>query len=118
MTRSKCSDNLGKKTTGELHKKDAAKASGASAVGTHKATKTMKTNTAMMTPVTKHRKKNAGTDPPFVDPPDNAYTPYFIVFEDKTAPNFTAVKDLVLSKAYAEMSEDPTVGTDQTAETF
>ncbi len=32
--------------------------------------------------------------------------------------NFTAVEDLVLCKAYAAMSEDPTVGTDQTANIF
>ncbi len=33
-------------------------------------------------------------------------------------PNFTAVEDLVLCKAYGAVSEDPTVGTDKTAETF
>ena len=33
-------------------------------------------------------------------------------------PDFTAVEDLVLCKAYAAVSEDPNVGTDQTAETF
>ena len=39
-------------------------------------------------------------------------------FEGKRAPNFTTVEDLVLCPSYAAVSEDPTVGTDQTAETF
>ena len=53
--------------------------------------------------------------PLFVDPPDDAYTPYFKEFEGKRAPNFTAVEDHVLCKAYAAVSEDPAAGTDQTA---
>ena len=118
MACSKRSNNFGKKTMGKSHKKDAVKANGASAVGARKATKTTKTNTAMMTPVMKHRKKNAGTDPLFINPPDDEYTPYFKEFEGMRAPIFTAVEDLVLCKAYAAVSEDPTVGTDQTAETF
>jgi hypothetical protein len=68
--------------------------------------------------VTKRRKKNSDANPLFVDPPDDAYAPYFKEFEGKRAPNFTTVEDLVLCKSYAAVSEDPTVGTDQTAETF
>ena len=67
-----------------------SKANGASAVGACKQTKT---NIAIATPVTKHKKKNAGSDPLFVDPPDDAYTPCFKEFEGKRAPNFTAVED-------------------------
>ena len=101
-----------------MHKKDAAKAKGSSAVGARTAMKTSKNTPAMMTPVMKHRKKNARTDPLFVEPHDDAYTSYFKELEVKRAPNFTAVEDLVLCKAYKAVSEDPTVGTDQTAETF
>ena len=72
----------------------------------------------MTTPVTKLRKKNTGTDPEFVDPPDYANAPYFKGFEGKRAPNFTVVEDLVLCKTYAAVSEDPTAGMGQTAETF
>ena len=72
----------------------------------------------MMTPVTKHMKKNTGTDPLFVDPPDDEYAPYFKEIEGKRAPNFTAVEDLVLCKAYTAVSEDCNVGADQTAEIF
>jgi hypothetical protein len=68
--------------------------------------------------VTKRKKKNSDANPLFVDPPDDAYAPYFKEFEGKRAPNFTTVEDLVLCKSYAAVSEDPTVGTDQTAETF
>ena len=68
--------------------------------------------------MTKRRKKNSDADPLYVDPPDDAYAPYFKEFEGKMAPNFTAVEDLVLCKSYAAVSKDPTVGTNQTAETF
>ena len=108
-------DSGQKKTTGKAQKNDAAKTNGASAIGACKQTKT---NTAIVTPVTKHKKKNAGSDPLFVDPPDYAYAPYFNKFEGKRAPNFTAVEDRVLCKAYAAVSKDPIVGTDQTAESF
>ena len=107
-----------RKTTGKAQKKDAAKTNGASAVGARKATKTTKTNAAMMTPVMKHRKKKAWTDPLFVDTPDDVYASYFKEFEDKRVSSFTSVDDLVLCKAYAAVSEDPTVGTNRTAETF
>ena len=100
---------------GKVQKKDSAKANRASAVGACKQTKT---NTAIVTSMTKCKKKNAGSDPFFVDPPDDTYAPYFKEFEGERAPNFTAVEDLVLCKAYAAVSDDPTVGTDQTAETF
>ncbi len=56
--------------------------------------------------------------PFFVDPPDDVFAPYFEEFQSKRAPNFTAVEDLILCKAYAAVSEDPTIGTDQTVETF
>ncbi len=52
------------------------------------------------------------------NPPDDAYVPYFDKFQTKLAPNFTSVEDLILCKLYAAVSEDPTVGTDQTVETF
>ncbi len=99
----------------KAQKEDAAKAHGASAVGACKQTKT---KAAIVTPTTKRKKKNAGSDPLFVDPPDDADAPQFKEFRGKRAPNFNAVEDLVLCKAYAAVSEDPTVGTDETAETF
>ncbi len=108
-------DSEQKKTMGKAQKKDAAKTNGASAVGACKQTKT---NAAMVTPMTKPKKKNTGSGPLFVDPPDDAYAPYFKEFEGKRAPNFTAVEDLVLCRAYTAVSKDPTVGTDQSAETF
>ncbi len=80
--------------------------------------KTMKNTAAMMTSVMRHRKKNDGIDPLFVDPCDEAYAPYFKEFDGQRAPNFTAVEDLVFYKACAAVSEDTTVGTNQTAETF
>ena len=59
MAHSKCRKSLGKKKMmGELHKKDATKANGASVVGAHKATKTTQNIAAMMAPVMKLRKKN------------------------------------------------------------
>ncbi len=116
MARSSIGDDSGKKgASGESQRKVAPKAKGASAVGTRKSTKKAGSIT---TPVTKRRKKNSDADPLFVDPPDDAYAPYFKEFEGKRAPNFTTVEDLVLCKSYAAVSEDPTVGTDQTAETF
>ncbi len=54
--------------------------------------------------ITKRRKKR---HPLWVNPPNNAYTPYFEEFQTKQAPNFTLVEDLVVT-------EDPT----QTVETF
>ncbi len=111
MAHSKC-DSMHKKRMDKGQKKDAAKANGASAVGVHKQTKT---NAAIATSVMKCKKKNAGSDPLFVDPPDDAFASYFEEFEGKRASNFTAVEDLVLCKAYTAVSEDPTVGTDQTA---
>ena len=63
-----------KKTMGKVQKKDAAKANGASVV---RALKETKTNADIVTPVTKLKKKNAGSDTCFVDPPDDAYTPHF-----------------------------------------
>ena len=108
-------DSGQKKTMGKAQKKDAAKTNGTSAVGACKQTKT---KAAIVTPTTKRKKMNAGSDPLFVDPPDDAYAPYSKEFEGKRALNFTAVEDLVLCKAFAEVSEYPTVGTDQTAETF
>ena len=116
MARSSIGDDSGKKgASGESQRKVAPKAKGASAVGTRKSTKKAG---SIATPVTKRRKKNSDADPLFVDPPDDAYAPYFKEFEGKRAPNFTTVEDLVLCKSYAAVSEDPTVGTDQTAETF
>ena len=67
--------------------------------------------------ITKRRKKGTGTDPLFVDPPDDIYAPYFEEFKSKCSPNFMAVEDLILCKAYA-VSKDPAVGMDQTVETF
>ena len=61
-----------KKTMSKAQKKNAAKANGASAVGECKHTKT---NTTIATPVIKRKKKNAGSDPLFVDPPDDADAP-------------------------------------------
>ena len=116
MARSNCGDDSGKKgASGESQRKGAPKAKGASAAGAHKS---MKKTASITTPVAKRRKKNSETNPLFVDPPDDAYTPYFKEFEGKRAPNFTAVEDLVLCKSYTSVSKDPTVGTDQTAETF
>ena len=94
MAHSKCGSGH-KKTTSKAQKKDATKANGASAVGARKQTKT---NAAIATPMTKHKKKNAGSDPLFVDPPDDAYTPYFKEFEGKRAPNVTAVEDLLCAR--------------------
>ena len=96
-------DSWNKKTTSKVQKKNAANANGASAVG---ACKESKTNTAIATPITKRKKKTAGSDHLFVDPPDDAYAPYFKEFEGKRAPNFTAVEDLVLCKTYAAESEN------------
>ena len=116
MARSSTGDDSGKKgASGESQRKGAPKAKGASAAGARKSTKKAG---SIATPVTKRRKKNSDADPLFVDPPDDAYAPYFKEFEGKRAPNFTTVEDLVLCKSYAAVSEDPTVGTDQTAETF
>ncbi len=103
MAHLKCNSGH-KKTTGKVQKKDAAKANDASVVGAYKQPKT---NAAIVTPMTKHKKKNAWSDPLFVDPPDDAYTPYFKEFEGKRAPYyFTAVEDLVLCKTYAAESEN------------
>ena len=129
MARSNCGDGSGKKgDSGNSQRKGAPKAKGASAAGARKYTKKAASNTtpvtstknatSITTPVTKRRKKNSDANPLFVDPPDDAYAPYFKEFEGKRAPNFTTVEDLVLCKSYAAVSEDPTVGTDQTAETF
>ena len=116
MARSNISNDSGKKgASGESQRKGAPKAKGESALGTRKSTEKAG---SIATPVTKRRKKNSDADPLFVDPPDDAYAPYFKEFEGKRAPNFTTVEDLVLCKSYAAVSEDPTVGTDQTAETF
>ena len=116
MAHSNCGNGLVKKgESGESQRKGAPKAKGASAAGTRKSTKKAGSIT---TPITKRRKKNSDADPLFVDPPDDTYAPYFKEFEGKRTPNFTAVKDLVLCKSYAAVSEDPTVGTDHTAETF
>ncbi len=52
------------------------------------------------------------------NPPDDVYAPYFEEFQSKRSPNFTTVEDLILFKSYAAISEDPTVGTDQTVGTF
>ena len=116
MARSNIGDDSGKKgASGESQRKGAPKAKGASAAGARKSTK----NTAsIVTPLTKRRKKNSETNPLFVDPPDDAYAPYFKECGGKRAPNFTAQEDLVLCKSYAAISKDPTVGTNQTAKTF
>ena len=111
-----CGNDSGKKgASGESQRKGAPKAKGASAAGARKSTKKA---ASIVMPVTKRRKKNSDTDPLFIDPPDDAYAPYFKEFEGKRAPNFTAVEDMVLCKSYAAVSKNPTVGTDQTAETF
>ncbi len=68
--------------------------------------------------ITKRKKKGEDADPLYVDPPDDVSAPYFEEFASKWAPNFTAVEDLVLCKAYTAVSEDPTVGMDQTVETI
>ncbi len=116
MARSNCGNDSGKKgDSSKSQRKGAPKAKGASAAGAHKSTKKA---TLITTPMTKRRKKNSDANPLFVDPPDDAYAPYFKEFDGKMAPNFTTVEDLVLCKSYAAVSEDPTVGTDQTAETF
>ena len=116
MAHSNCGDGMGKKgKSGESQRKGAPKAKGVSAVGACKSTKKA---ALITTPMTNGRKKNSETNPLFVDPPDDAYAPYFKEFEGKRAPNFTAVEDLVLCKSYAIVSKDPTVGTNQTAATF
>ena len=116
MAHSNCGNGLVKKgESGESQRKGAPKAKGVSAAGARESTKKA---TSIATPMTKRRKKNSDTNPLFVDPPDDRYAPYFKEFEGKRAPNFTAVKDLVLCKSYAAVSKDPTVGTNQTAETF
>ena len=116
MAHSNCGDGLGKKgDSGKLQRKGAPKAKGVSAAGACKSTKKA---ASIPTPITKWRKKNSETNPLVIDPPDDAYTPYFKEFEGKRAPNFTTVEDLVLCKSYAAVSGDPTVGINQTAETF
>ena len=116
MAHLNCGDDLGKKwASGKLQRKGAPKTKGASAAGARKCTKKA---ASIATPVTKWIKKYSETNPLFLDTPDDAYVPYFKEFEGKRAPNFTAVEDPVLCKSYAAMSEDPTVGIDQTAETF
>jgi len=64
------------------------------------------------------QKRGEDVDPLFVDPTDDAYAPYFQDFNSKRAPDFTAVKDITLCEAYAAVSKEPTVGMDQTTETF
>ena len=116
MAHLNCGNGSGKKgDSGELQRKGEPKAKGVSAAGACKSTKKAG---LIATLVTKRRKKNSDANLLFVDPPDDAYAPYFKEFEGKRAPNFTAVEDLVLCKSYAVVSKDPTVGTDQTAETF
>ncbi len=51
-------------------------------------------------------------------PPDDAYAPYFEEFQSKHAPNFTAVENLILCKAYSGGLEDPTVEIDKTVNNF
>ncbi len=77
-------DGLGKKAEyGKLQRKGAPKAKGVSAAGACKSTKKV---TLITTPVTKRREKNSETNPLFIDPPDDAYVPYFKEFEGKRAP--------------------------------
>ena len=115
-------DSRKKADSGNSQRKGASKtravsasAARTSAAGARKSTKK---SIAIPTPTTKRRKKNSDADPLFVDPPNDAYAPYFVEFEGKRAPNFTAMEDLVFCKSYAAVSKDPTVGTDQTAETI
>ncbi len=68
--------------------------------------------------ITKRKKKGKYSDPLYVDPPDEIFAPYFEKFQSKPAPTFTAVEDLILCKAYATVSDYPTIGMDQTVETF
>ena len=86
----RCDDSRNKGDSGESQRKGASKtravrASGprTSAAGARKSTKIF---VAIPTPTTKRRKKNSDADPLFVDPPDDAYAPYFIKFEGKRAP--------------------------------
>ena len=89
MARSKCGNDLGKKgASDKLQRMGAPKTKGASAAGACKSTKK---TASIATPMTKQRKKNSETNPLFVDPPDDAYAPYFKEFEGKRAPNFIAV---------------------------
>ncbi len=60
------------------------------------------------TPIAKRKKRGEDVDPLFVNPPSDAYAPYFEDFKSKRAPNFTAVKDITLCKVYAAVSEEPT----------
>ncbi len=68
--------------------------------------------------ITKGRKKGMDVHPLWNDSPDNVYAPYFEEFQCKRAPNFPTVEDLILCKSYTAVSEDHTVGMDQTVETF
>lgn len=63
------------------------------------------------------RKKITETDPLFFDLLEGAYTPYFKDFEGSRAQTFL-MRNLVLCTSYAVVSEDPTVGSNQTAEAF
>ncbi len=57
-------------------------------------------------------------NPLWVSSPDVPCAPYFEEIQSKGATNFTSIEYLILWKAYAAVLEDPTVGTDQTVETF
>ncbi len=75
MARSNIGNDSGKKgASGKSQRKGAPKAKGVSAAGARKSTKKA---ASIKTPVTKRRKKNSDADPLFVDPPDDAYAPYF-----------------------------------------
>ena len=88
MARLNCGNGSGKKgDSGELQRKGEPKAKGVSAAGACKSTKKA---VSITTPVTKRRTKNSDANPLFIDPPDDACTPYFKDFEGKRAPNFTA----------------------------
>ncbi len=66
------------------------------------------------TPATKRKKRGGFFYPLYLDPPSDAYAPNFKEFKSKRAPKVTIVKNITLCKAYAMVSEEPTVGTYQT----
>ncbi len=62
-------------------------------------TKKSKMVTLAATPVKKRKKRGEDVNPLFLDPPSDAYAPYFKEFKSKRAPNFNTVKDITLCRA-------------------
>jgi len=129
MPRLRKADKMGKEATGTrkkknpphilttVHEQEGAMKSTSTGAKSEKSTKRVPLK-FVEAEITKRRKKGMEVHPLWNDPPDDAYAPFFQEFQSKRAPNFTPVEDLILCKSYAAVSEDPTVGTDQTVETF